>query len=147
MTLKQLLDELPYASEAQYRIAYNPHFSSSLAAAIDMYTKAREEALAVLYKNKELNIKRPVEIQADYEEVAASCGYFSFSLQDFANETKVYLNILEDLKLETEHRPAGRTWRWLKFWGSRTARAAGRSDPGTKHDVAYLRETLTCGRK
>lgn len=126
--MKQLLDELPYASKAQHRIAFNPHFSSSLSEALELYTKAREEALALLYKDKELNIKRPMEIQADFEEVAASCGYFSFSLQDFATEMKAYLAILEELKVETEHRPAGRTWKWLKFWRSGTLPPAGSYD-------------------
>jgi len=144
VTLKQLLDELPYASEAQYRIAYNPHFSSSLSEALELYTKAREEALALLYKNKELNTKRPMEIQADFEEVAASCGYFSFSLQDFATEMKAYLAILEELKVETEHRPAGRTWMWLRFWRSRTPTPADpRYDLGMLPNIVHRGEKLT----
>jgi len=144
VTLKQLLDELPYASEAQYRIAYNPHFSSSLSEALELYTKAREEALTLLYKNKELNTKRPMEIQADFEEVAASCGYFSFSLQDFATEMKAYLAILEELKVETEHRPAGRTWMWLRFWRSRTPTPADpRYDLGMLPNIVHRGEKLT----
>lgn len=142
--MKQLLDELPYASEAQYRIAYNPQFSSSLSEALELYTKAREEALALLYKNKELNHKRPMEIQADFEEVAASCGYFSFSLQDFATDMKAYLAILEELKVETEHRPARRTWMWLRFWRSRkTPSADPRYDLGILPHIAQRREKLT----
>lgn len=144
MTLKQLLNELPYASEAQYRIAYNPHFSSSLSEALELYTKAREEALALLYKNKELNTKQPMEIQADFEEVAASCGYFSFSLQDFATEMKAYLAILEELKVETEHRPAGRTWMWLRFWRSGTPTPADpRYDLGMLPNIVHGGEKLT----
>lgn len=144
MTLKQLLDELPYASEAQYRIAYNPHFSSSLSEALELYTKARKEALALLYKNKELNTKRPMEIQADFEEVAASCGYFSFSLQDFATEMKAYLAILEELKVETEHRPAGRTWMWLRLWRSGTPTPADPChDPGMLPHIVHRGESLT----
>lgn len=57
-----------------------------------------------------------MDLEADFEEVAASCGYFSFSLLDFANEMKEYLVILDDLKLEVEERPSGRSWNWLKFW-------------------------------
>lgn len=57
-----------------------------------------------------------MELEADFEEVAASCGYFSFSLLDFANEMKTYLEILDDLKLEVEERPCGKTWSWLRFW-------------------------------
>lgn len=57
-----------------------------------------------------------MDLEADFEEVAASCGYFSFSLLDFANEMKEYLEILDDLKLEVEERPGGRSWNWLKVW-------------------------------
>ena len=35
-----------------------------------------------------------METEADFEEVAASCGYFSFSLLDFACEMQVYLEVL-----------------------------------------------------
>ena len=114
ITLRQLLDELPYASDG--RITVNAHFRTSLEEAVKLYTRSREEALNLLYKNKELTKARPIEMEADFEEVAASCGYFSFSLQDFANEMKIYLEILDDLKLEVEERPGGRTWKWLKIW-------------------------------
>lgn len=115
-TLKQILDELPYGPGPDYRIAVNAHFRSSLAEAIELYNGAREEALALLYRNKDLNRARPMEVEADFEEVAASCGHFSFSLQDFAHEMQVYLDILDTLKAEIDERPNGRTWGWLKFW-------------------------------
>lgn len=47
--------------------------------------------------------------------MAASCGHFSFNLQDFASEMQNYLAILEELKEEVE-RPKHRSWRWLMFW-------------------------------
>ena len=68
-----------------------------------------------LYKSKELDKDRPVSIEADFEEVAASCGYFSFSLQDFASEMQNYLAILEELKEETE-KTKNRSWKWILFW-------------------------------
>lgn len=73
-----------------------------------------------------------MEMVADFEEVAASCGYFSFSLQELASEMKVYLGLLEDLKHEVENRPSGRTWNWLKFWRFFPGRGQGNvgSDPG-----------------
>ena len=79
-----------------------------------LYSNARAEALKELYKSKELDKDRPENIEADFEEVAASCGHFSFSLQDFANEMQTYLSILEALKEVTEKQ--GRSWNWLKFW-------------------------------
>lgn len=87
-----------------------------MAEALKLYANARQEALNFLYNNKDMNKARPIELEADFEEVAASCGHFSFSLQDFANDMEEYLDILEDLKIEMDTRPNGRTWEWLKFW-------------------------------
>jgi hypothetical protein len=67
-----------------------------------------------LYKSKDLDKDRPEKVEADFEEVAASCGHFSFSLQDFANEMQNYLALLEGLKEVTERQ--NRSWSWLQFW-------------------------------
>ena len=109
------MDELPYTPDGQ--IAVDAQLRTSLEDAVELYTSSRQEALTLLYKNKEFAKAGSVQVQADFEEVAASCGYFSFSLLDLANETKKYLEILDDLKLEVEERPYGRSWNWLKFWG------------------------------
>lgn len=132
VTLKQILDELPYAPAPDYTIAVHPHFKSSLAEAIELYSGARKKSLALLYKSKDLNKTRPMEMEADFEEVAASCGYFSFSLQDFADELTAYLDILDELKIEIDDRPKGRTWKWLMFWpkSQRTANLKSDADPG-----------------
>lgn len=114
--MRQILDELPYGQGGSRCITVNARFRSSLAEASKLYTNAREDALAFLYRNKDLNKARPVELEADFEEVAASCGHFSFSLKDFAKDMEEYLNILEELKIEMDERPNGRTWEWLKFW-------------------------------
>lgn len=114
--MKQILDELPYGQGGNGRITVNERFRSSLAEALKLYTNARQEALNFLYSNQDMNKARPIELEADFEEVAASCGHFSFSLQDFANDMEEYLDILEDLKFEMDARPSGRTWEWLKFW-------------------------------
>ena len=116
-TLMKILDELPYGPAPEFRIAVNPHFRSSLIEAITLYSNARKEALASIYKVKDLSVSRATAMEADFEEVAASCGYFSFSLQDFAEEMKTYLDILDDLKDEvTKPLLRRRSWNWLKFW-------------------------------
>ena len=111
-----MLEELPYGPAPDFEIAVNVHFRSSLVEAIHLYNKSRKEALALLYKSNDLIASRPMEMEADFEEVAASCGHFSFSLQDFAEEMRAYLDILDDLKLESCERPYGRSWNWLKLW-------------------------------
>ena len=80
-----------------------------------LYSVARSDALKQLYKTKDLDKDRPESIEADFEEVAASCGHFSFSLQTFASEMQVYLSILEELK-EVVETPNQRSWKWMKSW-------------------------------
>ena len=83
---------------------------------MELYSHARENAISKIYNAEEVNKQRSVDVEADFEEIAASCGVFSYALQDFANEMKTYLGVLDDLKLQIEERPEGRTWAWLKFW-------------------------------
>ena len=111
-----ILDELPYGPGPEFRIAVNENFKASLVEAVELYSAARKDALALLYKHKDLTKYRPTEVEAGFEEVAASCGHFSFSIQDFAEEMKVYLEVLDDLKQESEKVPRGRSWHWLQFW-------------------------------
>jgi hypothetical protein len=110
------LDELPYGPAPDFEINVNPRFRSSLTDAIELYNGARKDALNLLYKNKDLNATRPQALEADFEEVAASCGHFSFSLQDLAEEMKAYLDILEELRVESNRPFWRRSWDWLKLW-------------------------------
>jgi hypothetical protein len=80
-----------------------------------LYSSARSEALKELYKSKDMDRDRPASVEADFEEVAASCGHFSFSLESFAEEMQNFLTILEELKDVIENRPQ-RSWKWLRFW-------------------------------
>lgn len=79
-----------------------------------MYSGARDDALKELYASKDIDRDRPASVEADFEEVAASCGHFSFSLIDFAENMQSFLSILEELKELTEN--PKRSWNWLKFW-------------------------------
>ncbi|KAI9782659.1 MAG: hypothetical protein M1816_001730 [Peltula sp. TS41687] len=114
--LKRMLDDLPFAHGPEFHIILNERFRSSLVDAIELYSNARQEALRMLYRDKEFNKARTTEITADFEEVAASCGHFSYSLQHFAEELRIYLEILDELKEEVEHHPRQRSWGWLFFW-------------------------------
>lgn len=138
-----ILDELPYGPSPDFRIAVNANFQTSLIEAVELYNAARKEALALLYKHKELNKDCSTEVEAQFEEVAASCGHFSYSLQNFAEEMKVYLEVLDDLKQESEKSPRGRSWHWLRFWRSnRRLRSLNHSnDPGEYIEVAAVIDT------
>ncbi|KAL2159112.1 hypothetical protein VTH06DRAFT_2871 [Thermothelomyces fergusii] len=114
-TLSEVLRDPPFGEAPDYTITINPNYRHSLADALSLFNEARAHALQGLYQTLELDRTRPQSIQADFEEVAAACGHFSFSLQTFGEEMLKYLDVLEDLKFASEHRK--RSWNWLKWWG------------------------------
>lgn len=122
-TLKQILDELPFGhSDDETNIAINANFHTSLLQAIELFRSARREALDLLSKDKEIFKSHSLEGLADLEEIAASCGHFSFALVDFAEDLVTYLDILEDLKRELEKDSTSRSWQWLRFWRNEQTR-------------------------
>ncbi|KAF9891270.1 hypothetical protein FE257_004834 [Aspergillus nanangensis] len=115
-TLKEIFKEVPFKPGPEYKVAVNSRFRTSLDRALSLYRDAREEALKTIYRQKEVMNVQTVEVEADLEEVSASCGHFSFSLLEFGEQLKDLLAILDELQLESEERPSGRSWNWLKFW-------------------------------
>ncbi|KAI1327318.1 ribosomal protein L19 [Xylariaceae sp. FL0255] len=112
-TMAEMLKEPPFGAPGS-PIELNPHFKDSLSEAISLYNQSRGRALEELYKKIESSRSNSESIQADFEEVAAACGHFSFSLLSFADEMKKYLDMVEDLKFVSEQRR--RTWKFLRFW-------------------------------
>ena len=126
-TLSEILRDLPYGPAPEFQIAVNSKFRTSLDRALDLYRNSRKDALNLIYLQKDFIKIRSLEVEADLEEVAASCGHFSFSLQEFGEQLKDFLEILDGLQLETEERPNGRSWSWLKMWRSNQADDRGAS--------------------
>jgi hypothetical protein len=119
-TLKEILDDLKATTVKGYGVEINPRFKISLQRALELYQDARRQALDTVYDMKDLDRRRPMEVEADWEEAAACCGHFSFSLLEVAEDVKNFLVILDDLQLEIEEQPSGRSWSWLKFWTRKT---------------------------
>ncbi|EXJ80133.1 hypothetical protein A1O1_08275 [Capronia coronata CBS 617.96] len=117
-TLKEILDHFPFDASRDFAVATTPKFKFSLERALELYKESRRQALAVVYSQKDMDRSRPLPVQADWEDAAACCGHFSFSLVEVAESIKEYLVILDELQLEVDENPRGRTWNWLKFWRS-----------------------------
>lgn len=124
-TLKEIFKEIPFKPGPDYKVAVNSRFRSSLDRALELYRESREEALKTIYREKEVMKVQTMETEADLEEVSASCGHFSFSLLEFGEQLKQLLAILDELQLESEERPNGRSWNWLKFWRWERSHATG----------------------
>ena len=81
-----------------------------------------------------------MDVVADFEEVAASCGYFSYSLLDFAEEMTAFLDILDELK-RSDGEDSRRSWKWLMFW--RKIQVRGQRvrcrDGGREYFISYLK--------
>ncbi|KAL7623026.1 hypothetical protein AAE478_006705 [Parahypoxylon ruwenzoriense] len=112
-TMAEMLKEPPFGVSGS-QIQVNEQFKQSLGDAISLYNQARGNALEELYKTIELGRNRSETIQADFEEVAAACGHFSFSLLSFADEMQMYLDALDDLRDVIEQNK--RTWKWMMIW-------------------------------
>lgn len=119
-TLKLMLDDLPFISGKTCRLQVNREFRGSLGQAIALYSETRIQALNTLYKSEAVTRERPMAEAADVEEIAASCGYFSYCLLYFAEEMLVFLSLLEELEDLQTRKP--RSWEWLKFWKSNKSR-------------------------
>ncbi|KAJ5415534.1 hypothetical protein N7465_004229 [Penicillium sp. CMV-2018d] len=115
-TLKEIFKEIPFGPAPNYKVSVNGRLRISLDRALDLYKESREKTLAALYQQKETMKLKTREAEADLEEVSASCGHFSFSLLEFGEQLREMLSILDELQLEVEERPNGRTWSWLKVW-------------------------------
>ncbi|KFY11213.1 hypothetical protein V492_04579 [Pseudogymnoascus sp. VKM F-4246] len=136
-TLQQILDELPFGAGPEFKIVINENFLLSLSDALEMYRVARAEALTQLYKAKDPEREKSVE--ADFEEVAASCGHYSFCLQDFAEGIQKYLEVLEELKVELQD-PHRKSWNWLKFWSRKKDHQEADSDLAqNSNDIFYTK--------
>ncbi|KAJ2979140.1 hypothetical protein NUW58_g7278 [Xylaria curta] len=112
-TMSEILRQPPFDTPGS-PIDLNEQFKHSLSEAVSLYNESRGKALEELYKMIENARSSSESIQADFEEVAAACGHFSFSLLSFADEMQKYLDATEELKYITEQ--GKRTWNWLKFW-------------------------------
>lgn len=118
--LSQVLCESPFGDAPSYEVTINDDFQHQLADSLAVFNTARAEALEELYQLIELGRSRSDKTQAEFEEVAAACGHFSFSLQSLGEEMRKYLDMLDDLKYVGEH--SNRSWRWLLWWRKSSSR-------------------------
>ncbi|KAJ5635537.1 Transcriptional coactivator SAGA-type complex Ada1/Tada1 [Penicillium longicatenatum] len=124
-TMKEIFNEIPFGPAPNYKVSVNNRLHTSLDRALELYRESRQKTLKSLYEQTEEMKLRSPEAEADLEEVSASCGHFSFSLLEFGEQLHELLAILDELQLETEERPNGRSWSWMKFWrvGNKSADA------------------------
>jgi len=67
-----------------------------------------------LYQSDIITRDKDEDTAANQEEVAASCGHFSYSLEEFGREMEVFLDILKQMQAYQDQ--PTKSWNWLKFW-------------------------------
>lgn len=115
-TLKVILDGIPIENT---NLGFVPSMSKYLqetVEAVDTYSTAREKALADLYQQQNFRKNRDFHLAANEEGAAASCGNFSYLLEEFGNELVTFLSILDQYNEISHDVSSPRSYNWLKFW-------------------------------
>ncbi|OQE20597.1 hypothetical protein PENSTE_c013G06112 [Penicillium steckii] len=127
-TMKEIFNEVPFGPAPTYKVSVDSRLRTSLDRALELYRESREKTLKQLYQQTQAMKMKTPEAEADLEEVSASCGHFSFSLLEFGEQLHELLAILDQLQLESEERPNGRSWSWLKIWKYKNSGTAANRD-------------------
>lgn len=117
-TVRGILDGMPFGDAPDYPVSLNVQYKKSLSLATKLYSQAREKALVRLYSQEIFQTnntdEQDFDTAADEEGVAASCGNFSYVLEAFGNELKLFIEALEDYEQALENDK--RSFEWIKFW-------------------------------
>lgn len=110
-TIKEILDTVTMDSSFRQFLALTETIEATA-----MYSKAREEALMDLYQQKNFKEDRDFHSAANEEGAAASCGSFSYLLEEFGNELATFLSILGKYEVTLQPGNSPRTYKWMRFW-------------------------------
>lgn len=113
-TIKLILAEIPF-EDIHYTVSLKPSYLTAVVAATEQYGNAREKALEELYRRETFKRDRDFQSAANEEGVAASCGNFSYLLEEFGNELIQFMRIAERYDSVTML-PPQRSYGWLRFW-------------------------------
>jgi hypothetical protein len=100
-----MLNNLPFDETPRHRVSLHNQYRNSLKLACDLYSTAREEALTKLYSQDSFKDVPDFDEAVLEEAVAASCGNFSYVLEDLGDELKVFLDTLGEYSALTEGSP------------------------------------------
>lgn len=101
-TLRQMMDNLPFDDSPRHRVSLHKQYRNSLQLALDLFSATREDALAKMYSQESFRAARDFDDAVAEEAVAASCGNFSFVLEDFGEELRTFVDALSEYAELTE---------------------------------------------
>lgn len=93
--LQKVMSELPFEKSTPYNISSHLEELSELERILLKYSRAREKHLYDLYKRDSFALDPDFESVVSKEAEAASCGNFSYILEEIGNELKEFMKRLE----------------------------------------------------
>ncbi|UNI19433.1 hypothetical protein JDV02_005617 [Purpureocillium takamizusanense] len=123
--LSRVLRDPPFGDAPDYDVRVLDDFRFHLTDALSGFNLSRAAALSELYLLIDQSRSRSDKTKAEFEEVAAACGHFSFSLQSLGEEMSKYLDVVDDLKYVSDR--SKRSWRWLLWFRKPSSRGLSMS--------------------
>ncbi|KAJ5756152.1 hypothetical protein N7533_005695 [Penicillium manginii] len=129
VALKETFEEASFGPAPDRRLSVREEVISRINEAIDLYGESQRAAFHSLRRDWQMISPTQVD-KASLEEILANCEYFSVGLLKLSEQLRSLLLVLEDLQLEVDKRPAGKSWSWLRFswWPSRREQVIQDSD-------------------
>lgn len=122
--LQELMQALPFSTTAPYNVALETLHTEVLSTVLKKYSSSREQALYNLYKEKSFLNDTDFDSIATKEAEAASCGNFSYILEEIGNGLTEFIKDLAEYQSATK---APRSFNWLRGSKTRRRRVGGSS--------------------
>lgn len=112
-TLKEVFNMVSFGLAPEYTISIGDGAQDRIQEAANLYRDGRNAIFPALRSELEALAATPMT-KASLEEVFANFEYFSVSLLELSKQLKELLLVLEELQAETDDRPDGKSWEWLR---------------------------------
>jgi hypothetical protein len=110
--MKDIFKEVSFGPAPDCRISIESGARLRIDEAVNIYREARLSTLCSLSRENEI-ISLTQENKVGLEGIFASCDYFSMSLLQLSEKLQQFLSVLEELQVEVDERPNGKSWAWV----------------------------------
>lgn len=124
--LNGVLSYLPFR-DTDHSVNLDPKYIPTISTATDVYSKQREKAIETIYNDLGTD-DLSADAQADQEGSAASCGNFSYLLEELGNELIAFMKTVDRYERELAL-PSPRTYSWINVWSWRRLFSTKKSSP------------------
>ena len=130
-----------FGSAPDYTISIGDGAQECIQEAANLYRDDRNAIFPALRSELEVLAATPMT-KASLEEVFANFEYFSVSLLELSKQLKELLLVLEELQAETDDRPDGKSWEWLRALWQRDRGNAEHTSDTSEYLQSIINEDL-----